>query len=96
MLALSSVKDILSNVSNKVEFPIEMEIEGEVAVRNSNKLPLLMVNVFLRDQDIQFSPDFKKFNEVMEAVISGFVETVVSVPKLISHVCRLQNLIFLA
>lgn len=61
------------------------DISEEVRTDTRRNVPLLKVEVVLED-DLQFSPNFSKFNTAMESTISGFVDTIVSVPKLISYV----------
>jgi hypothetical protein len=47
---------------------------------------LIKIEVELFEDDLRFSPDIETFNEAMEAIIGGFVDSVVAVPKLITHV----------
>lgn len=82
------MKDILVKFSRDESDPQKNEenINGKVAAVMEQIVPLLRVNVTLELDVLSFSPDLDSFNEVIESVISGFIDTVVSIPKLISYV----------
>ncbi len=48
--------------------------------------PLFRIEIVLAGNNLQFYPNVATFHEGLEAVISGFVDTVICITKLVSHV----------
>lgn len=46
----------------------------------------IRIQIVLKSNELAFAPDSSLFNESIEMVIAGFVDTVIAMPKLLSHV----------
>lgn len=88
VLCLNSVRDILHKlgpVDSKLDNPLAHGISETKIEAHSGTM--LKVQVVLGpENELLLSPDTENFNDAMDNLIASFVDSVVSVPKLLQHV----------
>src|SRR5690554_1107940 len=57
-------------------------------------MPLISINVTLSNGNYEFVPSSVDVNSVMESIICGFVDTVITMPKFLSSVTNSFSLTF--
>jgi hypothetical protein len=96
-LVLTSVNHLLmkfSNIKRVEERPkglVPSNSRANMDILGRNK-PWIRIQIILKNNELVFSPDSTVFNESIEMVIAGFVDTVIAMPKLISHVREITAL----
>ena len=96
MLTTNSVKALLNKLSPHKIIDVTVKPDDNKNARVSflqksesqrvNVKALIKIQLILKHKDLYFTPDIDKFWDAMEAVTASFIDNVVAVPKLITHV----------